>query len=732
MVGRFPSKARKRPPQDLLEKLTICLFFVGIALCVTHTLWADDVWWHLKTGEWIFRHHTVPRQDLFSYTVSDHPWIDLSWGFQLLIYLFYSVWGIPGIILFKVAVVTFTFFLLFLFFHRRLPLWILLLILTTTLFAAHDRLVERPEVLSFFFLVVTLLLLEKDRQKQTKWLYFLPFLQLLWVNTHGGLSVLGLLLVGTSCLSDLTLWLSSKEKDFRFFPWRTFVIGGAVCTATLINPYGLEGSLFPRILFGRISGSLKVFSLNIGEFLSPFAAPEVTLRAFLYKGLLVSVPFCFLLNRRRVCFFHVVTYLFFAFLSVLAKRNAAPFSFIACFLILANLEATLFKTKADRFSSRTGPSGRSLFLLLPLTLLLPVPFLTHTFYLKEEGFHKRFGLGISEHRYCIEAARFIEKTDLPGNFFNSGLEIGDYLVWHLSPRRKVFVDGRLEVYGGVFLGELLNLLENPPLWPSYVERYQINFCILDHLNPRHDALLLWLVHSSQWRPIYLDGGVVIFMKKAAGNRKILAAHAIDLTKDPLPSDSGDWTTEVGLAEFYTKVGLPDKAESLYRRGLAFHPPIAMVYHNFGNILRSRWKTEEALSAYRQAVRLNPKEALFHYGLGDLYVSLGKDDLALREFKESTKLSPHFGELYYKLGRLYEKKEQIKEAEKAYGSVEVSNSRYLDARNALGVLYAKKGEFEKAEREFKGILKINPNAKGTVQNLRTLGALRRKKEGATQK
>ena len=40
-----------------------------------HPLVHDDLFWHLRTGEWIAAHHRVPLADLFSYTRQGARWI---------------------------------------------------------------------------------------------------------------------------------------------------------------------------------------------------------------------------------------------------------------------------------------------------------------------------------------------------------------------------------------------------------------------------------------------------------------------------------------------------------------------------------------------------------------------------------------------------------------------------------------------------------------------------------
>ncbi len=694
--------------------VVVFLFFAAIASSVTHTLWADDVWWHLKSGEWIFKHQAVPRIDPFSYTVPDHPWIDLSWGFQLFLYIAYHLGGIPGIILFKVGIVTLTFFFLFRHFSRKLPLLFILPVLVMALFASHERLIERPEVASFLFLVLTLLFLENERLKPTKRAFFLPLLQLFWVNFHS-LFILGLLAIAANALGSTLTWALAKDKKRVPFPMRGYLLLGLSLLATGVNPYGFRGILLPLTLFTRISGEIDFFTRGIGEFARPFAAQDPSLRAFLYRAFLILTPLSFLLNHKRFPPAHALLLILFTFLSLLARRNIAPFVLVASFLILANLEGLL--KEAPYLKKPKIPSWG----LLALILAFPIPFLTNTFY-EEQGFYKRFGLGISEHRYPVRAARFIEQSGLPGNFFNSGLDLGGYFLWRFYPERKVFMDGRLEVYGGTFFRELFELFNDPGLWPEWVKRYKINFCILDHAVAKHEGLLRRLVHDADWRAVYLDGQVIIFLKESPENRPFLEAFALDLEKDPPPS--GDWVDELSIADFYGKIGLLDQAEALYRKHLFARPRQAAIYHNLGNLFRRQKEPEEALSLYRQAVRLEPENPIFHFSLGSFYEETGDAEQALRSLKESLRLDTDFGEAHYLLGRYYARKGMWKEAEKAYLRIGRSDTVYLPARNALGILYAETGALDRAEREFREILKKNPASGEALQNLKHLEKLKR--------
>src|SRR5258706_10957088 len=52
-----------------------------------------DTWWHLATGRWIVEHRMIPATDVLSHTVRGHPWINLEWAYEVVIYLLYSAGG---------------------------------------------------------------------------------------------------------------------------------------------------------------------------------------------------------------------------------------------------------------------------------------------------------------------------------------------------------------------------------------------------------------------------------------------------------------------------------------------------------------------------------------------------------------------------------------------------------------------------------------------------------------
>lgn len=58
-----------------------------------HKLDDFDTWWHLAAGRWIVGNGAVPATDTLSHTVPANPWINVHWGFDVLLYLLHEAGG---------------------------------------------------------------------------------------------------------------------------------------------------------------------------------------------------------------------------------------------------------------------------------------------------------------------------------------------------------------------------------------------------------------------------------------------------------------------------------------------------------------------------------------------------------------------------------------------------------------------------------------------------------------
>src|ERR1017187_2276442 len=197
----------------------------------------SDTFWHLKTGEWILSHGSIPGTDPFSATAYGKPWLDWEWLFQAAIYGVYTWGGFNALVVVKAAIVFLTGLVLFLACRRNgagSPL--AALVVMATFVAARERLEVRPDVLVLLFAAITIGLLEAARRGKPLWLWGLPLVQVLWINTHTSFP-LGIALAGIYGLVHGIEF--SLRKDWRC----VLLIAGTLlltCTTCLMNPFGIE------------------------------------------------------------------------------------------------------------------------------------------------------------------------------------------------------------------------------------------------------------------------------------------------------------------------------------------------------------------------------------------------------------------------------------------------------------------------------------------------------------
>ncbi len=215
------------------------------AVAATKAISDPDIWWHLRTGEWIVAHGTVPTFDPFSSYGMGRPWIAYSWLFEVLVYGLYSWLGLTGIILYRAVFFLAIAAVVHHFVAKREPQFI---VGTGTvgfaLLAMAPLLTERPWLFTMLFGILTLdTVLDLRNGMRTRMRWLLPLIYAIWVNVHIQF-VYGLLILGLACTAPLLDGLlgRSERGDDAATPgsrgwWQLVAVTGACVAATLLNPY---------------------------------------------------------------------------------------------------------------------------------------------------------------------------------------------------------------------------------------------------------------------------------------------------------------------------------------------------------------------------------------------------------------------------------------------------------------------------------------------------------------
>jgi hypothetical protein len=563
-----------------------------------------DTWWHLAAGRWIVRHGAVPTSDTLSHTARDHVWTNLAWAFDVAIFLIHAAAGPAGLALAAASGYAAAVWLLARLIRPHLGTagagWLAL----AAVMILQERFAVRPEMVSFPLLAAVLWVLDDGRRNAGRRLPLLVPLMIVWVNAHP-LFVIGAFAIVAAILGASAARLRGIPRAVRDGSgWdpaafrRLAIWGSAALAATVVNPFGVRGVVFPAQLLSLI-GKSDVALESIGEFRSPFAGDVIGVATAVYKVLLfagaaVALAAFAASSRERhdsargkgagVDLAGLLFATGVAALSAVARRNEAIFA-LGALPFLARCAATT----AARLPARVREAGRA---WLPhagaaatcVAALLAGTVVTGAFY-RWDRQPREFGAGILEGTFPVRAAAFAREAKLPGKLYND-LAAGGYLAWDDPIGDGVFVDGRLEVYGTRLFSGYVRAMYDPVLWEAEARRYGIATAIVFHRWESRRLLVERLVRSGEWSLVYADEVAAVFVKTRGNEEAIARAGAAQegwnrVTREELDRPVPRWGYPAGriegtraFARLLATLGDDDAAAEAYERLVALGVPKA--------------------------------------------------------------------------------------------------------------------------------------------------------------
>jgi hypothetical protein len=219
----------------------VTLIVFGITALSEPVLSDGDTWWHVKAGQWILAHGSVPRVDPFVTWSPGRPWVPHEWFAEVLMALAFQLADWRGVLLLTGLAIATAFALLAMRLARDLDWPALACCLLLVLSLVASGLLARPHIFALPVLVAWAIgLLQARDHDRAPSLLLLP-LMTLWANLHGGYAF-GLALIGPFALEALVeAPAASRWRVVR--GWALFGIGALA--ASLVTPLGIDGLLFP-------------------------------------------------------------------------------------------------------------------------------------------------------------------------------------------------------------------------------------------------------------------------------------------------------------------------------------------------------------------------------------------------------------------------------------------------------------------------------------------------------
>ena len=605
---------------DLAKKISIFIPISSLLILVflTYANKVDDLdlWWHLKNGQFIYETHSIPQKDYFAYTteipdsiskigkdevssaelpLEKNNWfwsINLkgSWLADLIFYLAYLLGGFAGIGILKSTIFVLAYLVLYLTILKRGAGYLSsFFVLCLVALIGLDFNYTRPQIFSFLLFSCTLYILY-DFRKGEKGIYFLPFLMIIWSNLHGGF-ILGVFVIFTFSFAEMLKYLLknkfgiSKISPLTKEKLRTLILFSFIsCLASLINPNGYKPFLFPFIqkqsLFATIEEYHRPMFYEYHAYWFMLVLIIITILILikmkhldlteLSLSLLVTVPS--LIGIRYIIFFALGTGVFLAYSITYTGTRLKGWN---------PLKKFLDKPKSFRIDLKD-----SFFFLLVIVSLFTLTKICMS------GDIFRFDIG--EKRYPTGAMAFIKETKILGNMFNL-YNWGGYLIWHLSPVDRVFIDGRTLNETALFhYNQILKAEKgkNPaiPLWKRLLGAYNVNFILINAVSSNGNIIPLvdMLYQDRDWELIYADGKSIIFLKTVPENQNIIRRYQISKEK------------------------LDDEVISECEQGIIDTPATWGYYETLGLMHMKKNRFNDALAMFQKYLSMNPNNKNVRY------------------------------------------------------------------------------------------------------------------------
>jgi hypothetical protein len=509
--------------------------------------------------------------------------VNRQWLFDLTLYGLWQLGGPAGPILGAGAAFFTGFACLYVVARRRMPSWAAAVLTALAAVVAAERFTVRPEAVSLCFLGVYLLVL--DRPVTWPRAAALVGLQILWANMHA-LSVLGLVPITATLVAAL-----SRRDGVPLGPILAATLGAMLAEAA--TPWGIRGALFPLTLLRDISGTQLVSHTIIEHRRTSLAELSPTVGKAFVAMLVIGVP-SLLGSWRRLVLGPLLIALAFGVAAFLARRNVALLGFGVVPLAAAVLGPAAYALDAwlaarARWLPRVAALGVAAFLSFESWRIV------HGDWYRDAHLTRTFGLGSSLLLSPQGAVEFLERAAPEARVFNDDL-LGGLLLWNGYPKRRVFIDGRVQVYPPEVNQDWQRVLDDPTTFAEVAARWQIGAVVLHHPSPGRLEMAAAIAHTPGWRVAYLDGGGIVLL--ADGQRP----HAPEGMDEPSPAASTP-----GISDWVETLVDPlrpatDQATAYYHRGRAL------------DFLNGMPGFRAARADFERALRLDPDFAPARAGL----------------------------------------------------------------------------------------------------------------------
>jgi hypothetical protein len=497
-----------RPRSASLLRYSPGLVLVAITIADFVRSADPDLWGHLAFGRWMLAHHQVLAHDIYSYTATGWVVHDHEWLAEVILAAFYNALGTFGLKTLKLLCVAATMLTVAMTeAETGAPELAQLVVLLVLAMQLAPYLQFRPQLFTFALFTAFILILSRDCLRRTGRVWLTIPLLMLWANLHGGF------IMGVAAIAVYAAVAGAQDVAAGRGWNRAIALSGialAATLATLVNPFGIGmwqavahalRDPYTRKVIDDWQPTVPLMIVSLRK--NPALA--VHLLAALLMIASAAVAWC--LSRDLDDLPIVAIGAVMSAAAIVSQRNV-PLAEIA-------LAGPLLRHGRIAFLRRRGlpiapappvrrapPLNQVILAAIAIGLLLAGKF-----------FSNRLP---ADERFPAGAVSFMEQHHLHGNIL-CRFGWGEYVIWHLAPESRVFIDGRYDtLYPMDVVRAFLRFNFDAPGGAKVLDGWPNDFVMI---KPSSKAAALMRAQRG-WKLIYRDDSTLLYARSSSAAARI--------------------------------------------------------------------------------------------------------------------------------------------------------------------------------------------------------------------
>jgi hypothetical protein len=503
-------------PAGAARTVSLLLYAPGVLLLVIVIAGAGnradpDLWGHLRFGQAMLTQHQIVLNDQYSYSAPGHPFLNHEWLTDVVMALLYNHLGVAGLKLWKFGCAAATVLLIAMgLAETGATSSVRLNTLTATALALMPQMMFRPQVFSFCLFAAILVLLGRHNYRGAAPLWIAVPIIALWANLHGGF-IIGIAALGVYAgavgIQDLIAGVGIARGA------RLGMLTIAATAATLLTPFGISTwEAVTHALRNPLTRNMVTdWQPLLFAFERQWSAEHLGVIYYLcVLGLMAAMAITFVKTPRGGDLPLAAIAVVMSAAAFTAVRNM-PLAVIACAapvarhagLILTGMRERDLPTKA-KSARPPDRSGVNQWLAVALAAMVAI---------SSGLFSARI---LVEPGYPGGAVSFMQQHALRGNVLGA-FGWGDYLIWHMAPDSKVFIDGRYDtVFPQQVIRDYAVFYFDLPGAVRVLSAYPHDFVLIPPRSPVDHRL----EQDPEWKLVYSDQTASLFARANSAATKI--------------------------------------------------------------------------------------------------------------------------------------------------------------------------------------------------------------------